>query len=69
MTREKVLERRLSEPSCSASGKLRSAERYRELGNSGAFEFPPLRADIELDTGVLSPREAAPLVSAGLATA
>jgi hypothetical protein len=44
-------------------------ERYRELRDSGAFEFPPLRADIELDTGVLSPAEAAQLVRAGLEAA
>jgi hypothetical protein len=41
-------------------------ERYRELRNSGAFEFPPLPADIELDTGVLSPTETAQRIRAGL---
>jgi hypothetical protein len=44
-------------------------ERYRELRDSGAFEFPPLRADIELDTGALSPTEAAQLIEAALAAA
>ena len=66
---ESELEHRLPEPSRSAFGKLRSVERYRELRDSGAFEFPPLRADIELDTGVLSPTEAAQLVRAGLEAA
>ena len=66
---ESELERRLPESSRSAFGKLRSVERYRELRDSGAFEFPPLRADIELDTGVLSPAEAAQLVRAGLEAA
>ena len=66
---ESELEPRLSEPSRSAFGKLRSVERYRELRDSGAFEFPPLRVDIELDTGVLSPTEAAQLVRAGLEAA
>jgi hypothetical protein len=64
---ESELERRLSEPSRSAFGKLRSITKYRELRDSGAFEFPPLRADLELDTGALSPMEAAQLVCAGLA--
>jgi hypothetical protein len=66
---ESELEHRLPKPSRSAFGKLRSVERYRELRDSGAFEFPPLRADIELDTGVLSPTEAAQLVRAGLEAA
>jgi chloramphenicol 3-O-phosphotransferase len=63
---ESELERRLSDPSRSAFGKLRSVEQYRELRNSGAFEYPRLRADIELDTGALSPREAAQRIHAGL---
>jgi hypothetical protein len=62
-------ERRLSEPSRSAFGKLRSVERYSELRDSGAFEFPPLRADIELDTGALSPTEAAQRINARLGDA
>jgi hypothetical protein len=66
---ESELERRLPEPSRSAFGKVRSVDRYRELRDSGAFEFPPLRADIELDTGVLSPTEAAQLVRTGLEAA
>ena len=44
-------------------------ERYRELRDSGAFEFPPLRADIELDTGVLPPTEAAQRINARLGDA
>ena len=66
---ESELESRLSEPSRSAFGKLCSVERYRELRDSGAFEFPPLRADIELDTGGLSPTKAAQLIEAALAAA
>ena len=66
---ESELERRLPEPSRSAFGKLRSVERYRELRDSGAFEFPPLRADIELDTGALPATEAAQRVRAGLEVA
>ena len=66
---ESELERRLSEPSRAAFGKLRSVERYRALRNSGAFEFLSLRADIELDTGTLSPSEAARRIHAGLEAA
>lgn len=66
---ESELERRLSEPSRAAFGKLCSAERYRELRDSGAFEFPPLPADIELDTGVLSPKNAAQRIRVGLEAA
>ena len=63
---ESELERRLSEPSRAAFGKLRSAEKYRELRDSGAFEYPPLPADVELDTGALSPTEAAQRINARL---
>ena len=66
---ESELERRLSEPSRAAFGKLCSVERYRELRDSGAFQFPPLPADIELDTGVLSPANAAQRIRAGLEAA
>ncbi len=67
--REPELERRLSDPSRSAFGKLNSAQRYRELRDIGTFEFPRLRADLELDTEALSPLEAAQKVNAGLAAA
>ena len=66
---ESELERRLSDSSRSAFGKLNSAQRYRELRDMGAFEFPPLRADLELDTGALTPLEAAQKLSARLAAA
>lgn len=66
---EHELVRRLSEPSRKAFGKLASADRYRALRASGAFEFPPVRSDLELDTGSLSPRQAAERVSAALAAA
>jgi chloramphenicol 3-O-phosphotransferase len=66
---ESELERRLSDPSRSAFGKLNSAEQYRQLRDTGAFQFPPLRADVVLDTDALSPPEAAQRVSARLAVA
>ena len=66
---EAEIESRLPDPSRSAFGKLRSVEKYRELREAGVFEFPPLRADIELDTGALSAAEAARLVHTGLEAA
>jgi hypothetical protein len=66
---EQELERRLSDPTRSAFGKLRSVERYRELRDSGVFEFPPLPADLVADTGALSPLRVAQEVSAKLAAA
>lgn len=63
---EPELERRLEEPSRSLFGKLDSVERYRELRDEGAFAYPPLRADLELDTGTLAPGEAARQLSATL---
>ena len=47
-------------------GKIASVERYRELRADGVFEFPPLRGELEFDTGTLSPLEAARRVSAVL---
>ncbi len=63
---ESELERRLADPSRAAFGKLRSAERYRELRAAGSFEFPPLPADLRLDTGSLDPRAAAEAIAARL---
>ncbi len=65
---EPELERRLSSPARSAFGKLRSPERYRQLRDSGAFEFPALPADLMVDTDALSPIQAAREVSGKLAT-
>ena len=66
---EPELERRLSDPSRSSFGKLHSPEQYRALRDSGALEFPPLRADLVVDTDALSPLESAQKVSAKLAAA
>jgi chloramphenicol 3-O-phosphotransferase len=63
---ESEFERRLADPSRAAFGKLRSVEKYRELRDTGVFEFPPLRADLEVDTEVLSPAEAARRIQTGL---
>lgn len=66
---EGELEQRLSEPSRAAFNKLKSVERYRELRDDGAFEFPPLRADLEIDTDSLSPILAAETIRARLSAA
>lgn len=66
---EAELQRRLAEPSRTSFNKLTSPDRYRELRDSGAFEFPELRADLKIDTGSLSPTMAAERIRAGLAAA
>ena len=66
---ESELERRLSDPSRSSFGKLHSPKQYRALRDSGTFEFPPLRADLVVDTDALSPLQSAEKVSAKLAGA
>jgi len=65
--REAELERRLGNPSRASFNKLTSAEQYRELRDSGAFDFPALRADLEIDTGSLSAKMAAEQIQARLA--
>jgi hypothetical protein len=64
---EEQLERRLGEPSRAPFNKLKSRDRYRKLLDSGAFEFPGLRADLEIDTGALSPSLAAERIRSRLA--
>src|SRR5262249_8926447 len=66
---EPELERRISDRSRSSFRKLQSPSQYRELRDSGAFKFPPLRADLEVDTGSLPPSMAAQMIKANLAAA
>lgn len=56
---EYEIERRISSPSRSEFGKLDSKERYLELRGQGAFEFPAMPVDLELDTESLSPADSA----------
>ncbi len=57
---ESEIERRVENASRSKHGKLRSLAAYRELRDSGAFEFPPLPEPVlQIDTGTTSPHEAA----------
>jgi hypothetical protein len=54
------LERRIEAPSRAEFGKLASKAFFRELQNSGAFDFPPLPdSGLTLDTGRLAPEAAA----------
>ncbi len=64
---EAELERRMPNVSRETFGKLTSVERYRELREAGAFEYPPLRCDLEVDTETHTPDEAARQVAARLA--
>jgi len=56
---ESELERRIEDDSRAEFGKLRSKGLFQELRAAGAFEYPKLPSDLTLDTGVLSPAEAA----------
>jgi chloramphenicol 3-O-phosphotransferase len=56
---ESELERRIEASSRAEFGKLRSKALFRELRAAGAFEYPKLPSDLTVDTGVLSPEEAA----------
>lgn len=57
---ESVIEERIENESRSRFGKLRSLAAYRELRDSGAFEFPPLpKPALRIDTGATSPEDAA----------
>ena len=57
---EAELERRIESPARARFGKLRSLAQYRELKNSGAFEFGgALRPALSLDTTHAAPDETA----------
>jgi hypothetical protein len=53
------LERRVEDRSRARFGKLRSAELFRKLRDDGSFDYPGLPADLTIDTGELTPSEAA----------
>jgi len=60
-------ERRVDAPSRAAFGKLRSVETLRRLRAEGAQDFPPLPAEIVIDTGVMAPDAAARAIAYALA--
>ncbi len=56
---EADLERRLTDPSRTAFGKLNAFEQYRDLKNAGAFTFPAIPSDLVIDTSNTPPEAAA----------
>ncbi len=57
---EDALLERLDTPQRARFGKLRDSRLYRQLNDSGAFDFPPLPTPlIRVDTGTLEPPQAA----------
>jgi len=56
---EAEIERRLNSASRSEHGKLVSIHRYRELRAQGAFDYPPIHADLLVDSFSNRPLEAA----------
>ncbi len=61
------IEQRLTSPSRAAFGKLQSLDQYQALTRAGAFDYPELPAVLTIDTGAVSPREAAVIIRAFLA--
>jgi hypothetical protein len=56
------LDRRVEDDSRARYGKLRSKPVLQELRASGAFDYPKLPSGMTVDTGALSPGEAARLI-------
>lgn len=54
-----VLEHRMEDPSRAQFLKLRSVEVFRELRRTGADHFPPIPAELSIDTSAVDPAEAA----------
>jgi chloramphenicol 3-O-phosphotransferase len=61
------IEQRLARPSRAEFGKLQSLEQYQSLTRAGAFDYPELPAALTVDTGAVSPRDAAVTIRAFLA--
>lgn len=53
------LERRIEDPSRADFGKLRSPALFHELKTGGAFDYPKIPSDLEVDTAQLTPAETA----------
>lgn len=54
-----VLENRMDDPSRAQFLKLRSVEVFRELRRTGADHFPPIPAELSIDTSAVDPAQAA----------
>ncbi len=61
------IEHRLTSPSRAEFGKLRSLDQYQTLTRAGAFDYAELPAALTIDTGAVSPREAAVAIRSFLA--
>ncbi len=61
------IEQRLTSPSRAEFGKLQSLDQYQTLTRAGAFDYPELPAVLTIDTGAVSPREAAVAIRSFLA--
>jgi hypothetical protein len=61
------IEQRLATPSRAEFGKLQSRDQYQALTRAGAFDYPEVPAVLTIDTGAVSPREAAVTIRAFLA--
>ena len=67
---EEVIESRIEDKSRASFGKLNSIDFYRQLRAEGAFEYPPLPEPfLTVDSGALSPLEAATAIQRGLSEA
>ena len=61
------IEQRLTSASRAEFGKLQSLDQYQALTRAGAFDYPELPAVLTIDTGAVSPREAAAAIRVFLA--
>lgn len=61
-----VQEQRLVAASRRGFGKLTSLELFRELSAAGALDYPPLPAEVSIDTTALAPEAAAKTIGAAL---
>jgi len=61
------IEQRLTSPSRAGFGKLQSLDQYQTLTRAGAFDYPELPAVLTIDTGAVSPRDAAVTIRSFLA--
>ena len=61
------IEQRLTSRSRAEFGKLQSLDQYQTLTRAGAFDYPDLPAVLTIDTGAVSPREAAVAIRSFLA--
>lgn len=59
-------ERRLTDESRAAFGKLRDVAFLRQLEAQGAMDYPPIASELTIDTGGHAPAQSARLIAEGL---